>query len=85
MGRSTIGGLSIRERATQDERNEVKDGIIYVRDNHRRYPAREVLSALQLELSPGDTVSLNEMCQIIEDYAEKFSFNPEWPEEEEVK
>jgi len=63
----------------------VRDGIIYVRDNHRRHSARDVLDALQLALLPDDTVTLGELCQIIEDRHEQFSFDSDRPEEEEAK
>jgi hypothetical protein len=55
----------------------MRDGIIYVRDDRRRHTARDVLDALQLALLPDDTVTLGELCRIIEDRAEQFSFDEE--------
>jgi len=62
----------------------MRDGIIYVRDNARRHEARDVIDWLQLDLNPGDSATLPEICQIIERRAEAASFDPGEDEKEEA-
>jgi len=61
----------------------MRDGIIYVRDNQRRFEARDVLNWIQTELAPGDSITLPDLCHMIETWADKTAFDPEWPEEDD--
>jgi len=60
----------------------MRDGIIYVRDNERRHEARDIIGWLQLELEPGDSATLPEICRMIERRADAASFDPGEDEEE---
>jgi len=55
----------------------MRDGVIFVKDSAKRYNARDVLSVIGDNLDADDNVSLGELCRLIEEWADRVSFDKE--------